>query len=320
MISAAARLKQGETDKALAIFKQVAQANPKNIAARLNVAATFAAKKQYGEAVKQYEEVLKLAPDRIEALGGIAQVHMAQGTPKAAFMRVEEALKSSKNPAAIHQLLGQLSYSSRDYSKAIEYLEKAVGQNPQLTAAYYTIGNSYAAQKRFDAALDQYRTILKKNPKSIPAHMMIGTLHDQRGETAKANEAYQKVLDIDKNFAPAANNLAWNYAEHGGNIDIALTLAQKARELRANDPSIADTLGWIHFKKKSYGTAIALFKESSEKFNDKNPTVLYHLAQAQDKNGEEELARQSVKKALALNKDFAQQQDAKKLLASLGGK
>jgi hypothetical protein len=32
------------------------------------------------------------------------------------------------------------------------------------------------------------------------------------------------------------------------------------------------------------------------------------------------LARQSVKKALALNKEFAQRQDAKKLLASLGGK
>jgi tetratricopeptide (TPR) repeat protein len=150
--------------------------------------------------------------------------------------------------------------------------------------------------------------------------MMIGTIYDRQKQTAKANEAYQKVLDIDKSFAPAANNLAWNYAEHGGNIDVALALAQKAREARANDPSVADTLGWVHFKKKSYSMAISLFKESSEKFKDANPTVLYHLAQAHDKNGEEEMARQSLKKALALNTEFAELQDAKKLLASLGGK
>ena len=256
----------------------------------------------------------------IEALGAIAQVHFAQGDPKAAFARVEQALRGSKNPAGIHQLLGQMSFSVKEYGKAIEYLERAVSQNPELTAAYYTIGNAYAAQKRFDAALDQYRKVVTKNPKAIPAYMMIGTLYDRQKQPAKANEAYQKILDIDKNFAPAANNLAWNYAEHGGNIDVALTLAQKAREARANDPSVADTLGWIHFKKKSYPTAIALFKESSEKFKDNNPTVLYHLAQAHDKNGEEELARQSLKKALALNAEFSELQDAKKLLASLGEK
>ena len=56
-------------------------------------------------------------------------------------------------------------------------------------------------------------------------------------------EAYQKVLEIDKSFAPAANNLAWNYAESNSNLDTAFNLAQKARDLRPNDPAIADTLG-----------------------------------------------------------------------------
>ena len=59
----------------------------------------------------------------------------------------------------------------------------------------------------------------------------------------KANGYYQKVLDLNKNFAPAANNLAYNYAQYGGNVDVALGLAQKAREVNPNDASIADTLG-----------------------------------------------------------------------------
>ena len=278
------------------------------------------AKKQYGEALNSLEEALKLAPDSTEALGAIARVHIVQGTPKAAFARVEQGLKGSKNPAGLYQLLGEISFATRDYGRAIEFLEKAVNLNPELTSAYYMIGNAYAAQKRFDTALDQYQKIVKKTPNAIPAYMMIGTLYDLQKQPAKANEVYQKVLDINKGFVPAANNLAWNYAEHGGNIDIALTMAQKAREARSDDPAIADTLGWVHFKKKSYPTAIALLKESSEKFKNSNPTVLYHLAQAFDKNGEEEMARQSVTKALALNTEFAELPEAKKLLASLGGK
>jgi len=182
------------------------------------------------------------------------------------------------------------------------------------------MGSAYAAQKRFDPALEQYRKIVQKNPKAISAHMMIGILSDLQKQPARANEAYQKVLEIDKNFAPAANNLAWNYAESNSNLDTAFNLAQKARDLRPNDPSIADTLGWIHLKKKAYPTAIALFKESNEKFKENNPTVLYHLALAFDKNGDDESARQTLKKAFALGQDFPDGKEAKKLYAALGAK
>jgi len=59
--------------------------------------------------------------------------------------------------------------------------------------------------------------------------MMIGILRDLQKQPAKANEAYQKVLEIDKSFAAAANNLAWNYAEHGGSIDTAFSLGLRPK-------------------------------------------------------------------------------------------
>jgi tetratricopeptide (TPR) repeat protein len=128
------------------------------------------------------------------------------------------------------------------------------------------------------------------------------------------------VLELNKNFAPAANNLAYNYAQNGGNLDVALNLAQRAREVNPNDPGIADTLGWIHFKKGTYETAIALLKESNEKFKGQNPTVLYHLALAHDKNGDEKVARETLQKALALGQNFSEAAEAKKFLESMGRK
>jgi tetratricopeptide (TPR) repeat protein len=286
----------------------------------MNIAALNAIKKKFPEAIKEYEVTLALDPNRIDALSSLSQVYLVQGNAKGAFQRVEQQLSKTKNHAGIYQLLGQLSIGTKDYAKGIEYLEKAIDINPEMSSAYFLIGNAYAAQKKFDTAIEQYDKVSKKNAKAIQPLMMTGLLYDMQKQPQKANEYYQKVLDLNKNFAPAANNLAYNYAQHGGNLDVALNLAQKAREANPNDPGIADTLGWIHFKKGTYATALSLLKESNEKFKGQNATVLYHLAMAHDKNGEEKFAKDAVQKALAVSQSFPEAAEAKKLYESLGGK
>jgi tetratricopeptide (TPR) repeat protein len=90
--------------------------------------------------------------------------------------------------------------------------------------------------------VQQYETVLKTNPNLLPPYMLLGMLHDLQNKPQQAMAYYEKALTLNPRFAPAANNLAWNYAEHGGNIDRALSLAQTAREQLPHDPSIADTL------------------------------------------------------------------------------
>ena len=177
--------------------------------------------------------------------------------------------------------------------------------------------SAYAAQGKFDVAIDQYQKVATKHPKTLAPLMMTAILFELKKDPQKANEYYKKILDLDKNYTPAANNLAWNYAQNGGNLDVALSLAQNARELNPGDAGIADTLGWIYFKKGIYQTALGLLKESNEKYQGQNPTVLYHLSLAYEKNNEKALAQEMVKKALAMNRRFAEADDAKKLAERL---
>ena len=79
--------------------------------------------------------------------------------------------------------------------------------------------------------------------------MMLGIIHDGLKEHEQAQAHYEAVLKLDPRFAPAANNLAWILVEHGGNLDVALSHAQMAREQQPNDSYIADTLGWVYYKK-----------------------------------------------------------------------
>ena len=103
--------------------------------------------------------------------------------------------------------------------------------------------------------------------------------------TTRPRAHYEAILKLNPRFAPAANNLAWILVEQGGNLDVALSHAQTAREQQPNDPHIADTLGWIYYKKNAYLLAVNLLKEAVEKLPNE-PDVHFHYGMAQYKNGD----------------------------------
>jgi len=276
--------------------------------------------RKYDDAIREYEEALKLSPDRLEALTSIVRLYLSRDNFKEAFDRASQYLSKTKNQAAVYQLMGQAKIAAKEYQQGIEYLEKVINIDPNATVAYYQIGNAYAAQKKFDTAISQYEKVIAKSPKAIPPMMMAAILYDRKSQSDKANEYYRKILDVNKDFVPAANNLAWNYAHFGGNLDVALGLAQRARELAPQDPGVADTLGWLSYKKGAYPTAIGLLKESNEGYKGSNAAVLYHLGMAYAKNGDKTLATDALGKALSSDKDFTGREDAKKALEELKSK
>jgi tetratricopeptide (TPR) repeat protein len=146
--------------------------------------------------------------------------------------------------------------------------------------------------------------------------MGLGMINDAQKNYDKAKEYYQKALKINPNFAPAANNLAYLYAETGENVDIALNLAQMAKQQFPDDPSISDTLGWVYYKKNIFGRAVVYLKEASEKVQE-NPVIRYHLGMAYYKNGDKEQAKRELKKALELNPKFQGAEEARDTLDKL---
>jgi len=154
------------------------------------------------------------------------------------------------------------------------------------------------------------------NPSFLPSYMHLGLLYDQLGQPQKANQQYEQALKLDPRFAPAANNLATNYSEHGGNLDAALALAQTAKEQLPDNPAISDTLGWIYYKKGLYGKAVGQLQESVRQQPDK-PVYHYHLGMAYLKSGDTARARQSLTRALQLKQEFPGMQEAREALVAL---
>ena len=132
-----------------------------------------------------------------------------------------------------------------------------------------------------------------------------------------ATRRYQRILEIDPNAVVAANNLACLYVDKGEQIDLALQLAQRAKQVLPNDPRVNDTLGWIYYKKKLLPQAVAALEQSVQR----DPSMSlhqYHLGMAYVQSGDWLRARRPLEKAL-LNPSFVGVDEARRALSMIGG-
>ncbi|MHB8652854.1 MAG: tetratricopeptide repeat protein [Terriglobia bacterium] len=138
----------------------------------------------------------------------------------------------------------------------------------------------------------------------------------QVGNWRKAQELYQKANDIQPENLEAINNLAYVMLDHGGNVDVALSLAQDARRLQPKSPGVADTLAWAYYRKGDYASAISYLNEALKGLPN-DPDVQYHLGMAYDMNKQRAQAVEHLERVLKLNPNFAKADEVRKTLAVL---
>jgi tetratricopeptide (TPR) repeat protein len=150
---------------------------------------------------------------------------------------------------------------------------------------------------------------------------LLGELYESKKDWKQAKDSYQKALDLKPDNPLASNNLAYAMLQTGGNVDVALSLAQTARREMPDSPNAADTLGWVLYQKGAYRSAIDLFQEAL-KLGEKNkspdnPTVHYHLGLAYEKTDQSGLAKQQLERVLKIDPNYLDADDVKKQLAQL---
>jgi Flp pilus assembly protein TadD len=96
--------------------------------------------------------------------------------------------------------------------------------------------------------------------------------------------------------------------QQGGNVDVALAMAQTARRQMPDNPNAADTLGWAYYQKGVYTSATDLFKEASKKDPD-SAAFAAHLGMAYAKTGQLALARQQLDRAKKIDPSSPEAQE-----------
>jgi tetratricopeptide (TPR) repeat protein len=185
------------------------------------------------------------------------------------------------NSSAFYDLLGTVLFNNKkDYVSAETALRKAADLDKKNSDALLKLGQALNAQGSTDKAIATFQQSIKDNPNEVSFYILLGELYEGQKKWDDARGMYQKALTIQPDNPVASNNLAYVMLQQGGNIDMAISLAQTARRLMPDSPNAADTLGWAYYKKGLYPTAIDLFKEALKKVPN-DPTFQEHLRQAQ---------------------------------------
>jgi len=193
---------------------------------------------------------------------------------------------------------------------------KAIELAPESPQSLYDLGVLYASQKKFPEAEEKLKKAVEKDGRNVAARTMLGIVVQSQGRIEDANRHYRLALEIDPKNAFAANNLASNLANHGGNLDEAIRFAQIAKESAPDDPIVWDTLGWLYYRKGLFESALPLISDAARKL-DKNAMVRYHHGMVLAKTGKKREAAQELNVALSLDPNFPEAGEARKVLGTL---
>jgi len=275
---------------------------------------------QYDAALENFKKALSINPNLMDVFTNVVAVHVARNEFDAAVAECQQQLErmadKPKLASLIYNLQAGVYLAADKKSLAQQSFEKAVELNADNLKAYYALAGLYLSENKQEQAIAQYKALLEVNPKQPTAHMLLAAIYDLQDRFDQSEKHYRAALDINPDFVAAANNLAYILADHDKDIDDALKYARLAKEKLPNDPNVMDTLGWVYYKKALYDSAIDEFTGCLEKMPD-NPTVIYHLGMAYYKKGEFEKARTELQKALELDKNFAEANEAERILAEL---
>jgi len=310
-----AYLAQQKLDQARAVYQRVAELFPQEAQPHYLMGLVLLAQRQQSEARKEFEKTVELSPDNLPAIERLVDLDLADQQYATAIARVQKIIDKDPKSAAAWALRGKIYFAQKDFRQAEPDLLKSIQLDPTIEPAYLLLARLYIASNRQDQAIESLTGFVEKN-KDAAALLQLATLHEQLGHFAAARDSYEKLLTIAPNSIVALNNLSVLYSEHLGDINKADELAKKARQNNPNEPHIADTLGWISFKKGDYGQAQQLLQESVAKLPDQ-PDIEFHFGMANYMLGRDEAARTALQTAAESTTEFPGKEEARKRLAIL---
>jgi tetratricopeptide (TPR) repeat protein len=312
---ASAYLAQQKRDEALAVYRQMTELFPKDPQPSFLTGSILLGQGQQQDARQAFEKSVEISPDYLPAIERLVDLDIAAKQYAPAMDRVQNLIDKDPKQAQSWALRGKIYWAQGDFTHAEADLLKAIELDPNLVSAYVLLAQLYVATNRQQQAVEKLNESIEKN-KNASALMLLAMLQDQLKHFDAARDAYEKLLTVAPNFPLALNNLAVLYSERLGQLDKGYDLATKAREADPNAPNIADTLGWILFKKGEYGKALRLLEESAGKLPEQ-PEVQFHVGMAHYMLGEEAPARLALQKAADVSVDFAGKNEAGQRLAVL---
>lgn len=191
---------------------------------------------------------------------------------------------------------------------AFRYQRVAIDRFPEESLLKFEMAYMYASQGDFDEAIEYYKMNLEGAADSLRSSIW-GTVGDllhqkivtdvERDSTGRYTPkvvqkrmkevytSYKKALKYSDENAMVLNNYSYFLTENGGDLSVALDMAERANALMDGNATFLDTYGWVLYRLGRYDEAKEILRRAVTLDTTKNFEILLHFGELLSVMGEE---------------------------------
>jgi len=284
-------------------FARMVRKFPDDDDLRLSLALVCLEAKDWSEAEVQLQELVERDSYADVAHYQLGRVHEQLGDPEGALgeyaqvgpgnhylpaqLRQTEILHEDGRPEEASALLAQSRENQPDYALQLYLIEAEALTNS---------GRTGDAWKVIGRGLEQF----PEEPNLLYTRAMLA---EKRGDLAQLERDLRFIIEREPDNAMALNALGYTLADRTTRYAEAKALIEKAHQLNPDDPSILDSLGWVHYRLGDLDEAERLLRQAAERISDHE--IAAHLGEVLWARGKQQEARQIWARALEEQPDSA---------------
>ena len=223
--------KNGQTDQAIAHYREAISAQPNLANAHYNLANALVGEGRAGEGIAEYEKALEIQPEFADAHNNLGNVLLDKGRGDEAIAHFQAALEIQPRNAKIRNNIGNAFLKIGATAEAVACYEQSLKIQPGNAEANYNLGNILLQTGHLDEAAAHFQKALESQPGMAAANYNLGLILQRKGQTAGAMALFQKSLATEPGDAEAHVSLG-NALLQTGRVDEAVTHFQKALEIQ----------------------------------------------------------------------------------------
>jgi tetratricopeptide (TPR) repeat protein len=219
--------------------------------------------------------------DTLIMLGGLAE---SMEKPQLAIDYYRQVPKSSPMHRISQLQLGLTLSQTAKISESRQHLKALLDADPQDVRSYLAYGSVLSEAKdykemakTYDKAAEVIGEAPKRNDWSIFFQRAIA--YERLKQWDKAEPNFKKALALNPDQPQVLNYLGYSWVDRNQNLTEAMTMIERAVQLRPNDGYIVDSLGWAHYRLGEFDKAVNELERAVE-LRAGDPTINDHLGDA----------------------------------------
>jgi len=259
--------------------------------------------KDYQAAEKHFRRITELKPEFASAYYFVGVLLEEKKQYKEALEWLQKVQSGSSVSLDTVKAMARIYAEIKEVDSGWKLFEKVYRQDPKVSKVdpeklLVEMVGFLAKNERTNEALKFADEGIKKFPDSETLHYHRALAREAKGEPVQAARDIEFLIEKKKTKNPAILNfVGYVFADEGVSLPKAEQYIRQAQKIRPEDPFIADSLGWVLFKRGDFRGAETWLRKAHKEAPEE-VVILEHLADCLVKLGSLQEATDLYAKAL----------------------